>query len=93
MPEFADRYFEVDYRLVKVRPWQYPYAEGQVWANAKVTHAAKRMIEAAQQLEQENGKLLPVPVGGWPVFSAEVVGKSYAQRLSQIIQGGKSLTS
>ncbi|WP_312785460.1 glycosyltransferase family 4 protein [Stenotrophomonas indicatrix] len=35
--------FLVDYSLVPVRPGQYPHAEGQVWAEPDIDHAAKQM--------------------------------------------------
>lgn len=81
LPMFADRYYEVDYRLVKVKPGQYPYAQGQVWANAKVAQAAQRMRQVAQAVQAAEGVLLPVPPGGWPVFAAQEVGQRYRDRL------------
>lgn len=83
-PEFADRVKLVPYRLVKVRPGQYPYGQGQVWANADARAAADAMRKVAIEVHASEGKLLPVPHGGWPVFSPDVVGKRYLRRLREI---------
>lgn len=83
-PEFADRAHMVKYRLIKVRRGQYPYAQGQEWANADVKHAAQCLREVAAQVKARGGRLLPVPVGGWPVFSAAEVGQRYRDRLREI---------
>lgn len=75
----------VNYKLIPVEAGQYPCPEGQVWADADVTHAAwhmKRLVEDAdlaktvglrgQAFIQEN-------------YSPEVVGAAYAKRLKQIL--------
>ena len=35
--------YPVDYRLIPVEPGEYPFFEGQVWADADVDHAAWQM--------------------------------------------------
>lgn len=82
-PEFAGQVSLVPYRLVKVRPGQYPYAEGQVWANPSVAAAATAMRRFV-----ERPPLAPaVPAGGWPCFAAADLGAVYAARLRDIAAG------
>lgn len=79
-PEFVDQVTLVPCRLVKVRPGQYPYAEGQLWANADTRFAAqamKRFVKSAQ------GQVR-VPAGGWPCFGAAELGATYGERLTAI---------
>lgn len=68
----------VRYRLIKVKKGQYPYGEGQVWANADVAHAAELMRNF---VIRKRNKLVPKK---WPEFSAAMVGKRYRQRLETI---------
>ena len=82
-PEFAAQVSLVPYRLVKLRPGQYPNAQGQVWSNPSVAAAAKAM----RQFVEEPPTPPKVPRGGWPCFSAKVLGQAYAQRLRQISAG------
>ena len=68
----------VRYRLIKVKKGQYPYGEGQVWAEADVEHAAELMrvfvARKSKTLERTDS----------PAFSAAVVGKRYRRRLQAI---------
>lgn len=68
----------VRYGLVKVRKGQYPYGEGQVWANADVAHAAELMRNMATSRHQA------VTTAQWPQFSCDTVGRRYRDRLEQI---------
>jgi glycosyltransferase involved in cell wall biosynthesis len=82
-PEFAQQVSLVPYRLVKVRPGQYPYAEGQVWASPSVQAAAKAM----RRLYDSGPQPAPqVPSEGWACFSAKELGKVYAARLHALQQ-------
>ena len=65
----------VRYRLVKVKKGQYPYGEGQVWAEADVEHAAELMRGFAF------GKPKTLTPTEWPEFSAAAVGRRYLRRL------------
>jgi len=79
-PEFAGQVSLVPYRLVKVRQGQYPYAEGQVWANPSVAAAAaamRRFVDGPPPNAQ-------VPDGGWPCFRAAELGALYAARLREV---------
>lgn len=89
-PEMAGRVDLVQYRLVKLKPGQYPYADGQVWANADVGHAAQCMAAFVGRFPPGAGKAggpphVPPPQG-WPVFSPLAVGQRYQQRLHDIAQ-------
>jgi glycosyltransferase involved in cell wall biosynthesis len=81
-PEFAGQISRVPFRLVKVRAGQYPYGNGQHWASPDVAAAAEAMRECLQ------APLLAarVPRGGWPCFSAKVLGEVYAKRLRQVLR-------
>lgn len=83
---FADMVDLVRYRLVKVRPGQYPYGGGQVWANAELNHAAACMQSFVQRFAPGHHPGPPhrVPDGGWPVFSPAEVGARYATRLAEV---------
>lgn len=86
LPQFAQQVDLVRYRLVKVKEGQYPYAHGQVWANADVRHAASLMRKVMERFStgQQRGPMHPVPEGGWPVFSALQVGRHYRERLEHV---------
>jgi hypothetical protein len=79
-PEFSEQISQIPYRLVKVRAGQYPYATAQVWASPNVNAAAQAM-RICQQAKSMSSQ---VPRGGWPCFSAEVLGNLYGQRLHNI---------
>lgn len=83
-PDLAPRVHLVRHRLVKVKPGQYPYPDQQVWANADTGHAARCMQAVAQTVAVAEGQLLPVPPGGWPVFSEAEVGQRYKARLASL---------
>lgn len=78
------------FQLGDVKAGQYPYHEGQVWADADVKEAAKHMRIFAEKLRDigagvgSAGVAHPVPEGGWPVFSAADVGRRYRERLEEI---------
>lgn len=76
----------VRYRVIKVKEGQYPYAQGQTWANADIRHAASLMQAFVAQLgmRQLRGPVHAVPEEGWPEFSAAAVGRNYRLRLEQI---------
>ncbi|UOD51421.1 glycosyltransferase [Orrella daihaiensis] len=67
----------VDYQLIPVKSDQYPYAQGQVWADPDVNHAARLMLEFVQ-----SGA--PRQMQSWSAFDANVVGQTYKKRLQQI---------
>ncbi len=86
LPQFAQQVDLVRYRLVKLKEGQYPYAQGQVWANADVRHAANLMRTFVERFGTvpQRGPMHPVPQGGWPVFSAVQVGHRYRERLEHV---------
>ncbi len=86
LPQFAQQVDLVRYRLVKVKEGQYPYAQGQVWANADVRHAASLMCAFVERFgtRQQREPIHPVPQAGWPGFSAAQAGHRYRQRLEQV---------
>jgi hypothetical protein len=94
-PDLAERVDLVRYRLVKLKPGQYPYGDGQVWANADVGHAAQRMAAFVQRFPIRAGKPggppHAPPPQGWAVFSPQTVGQRYQQRLNAIAQLTKNL--
>lgn len=94
-PEVADRVDLVRHRLVKVRRGQYPFGDGQVWANADIGHAAQclqafvqRFVPGAQHLPPHT-----VPAEGWPMFGAPMVGQRYRQRLQEVWTALQAQTS
>jgi glycosyltransferase involved in cell wall biosynthesis len=68
----------VRYRLIKVKKGQYPYGEGQVWAEVDVAHAAELMRNFVVAKRKNTTKT------EWPAFSATVVGQRYRTRLGEI---------
>jgi glycosyltransferase involved in cell wall biosynthesis len=68
----------VDYTLIPVEAGQYPYAEGQVWADPDVAHAARLMKRFVDERETFATQTR------WPQFTAKVVGQQYKKRLEQI---------
>ena len=85
-PALADRVDLVRYRMIKLRRGQYPYGEGQVWANPDLRHAAQCMQALVRRFPPGSGRFpLHRPHSdGWPAFSASVVGARYRQRLEEI---------
>ena len=80
LPEFSKQISLIPFRLVKVRAGQYPYAAAQLWASPNVNAAAQAM----RTCQQAKSMSYQVPRGGWPCFSAKVLGKLYGQRLQNI---------
>lgn len=70
----------VRYRLVKVRKGQYPYGEGQVWAEPDVDHAAGLMRQFAARPAPRKRPALD------KAYSVESVGQNYRLRLAQVTQ-------
>ena len=74
----------VDYKLVPVKKGQYTSAEGQVWAEADIEHAAWYMQKLV------NDSFYASDIGGkgrftiHTEFSPSVIGKKYNQRLKKI---------
>jgi hypothetical protein len=95
LPQFAQQVDLVRFRMVKVKEGQYPYGQGQVWANADVGHAASLMRAFVDRFGsgKRSGPIHSVPKAGWPVFSAAQVGRRYRERLAQVWGefGGKLL--
>ncbi len=81
-PEFSRQVSLVPYRLVKVRPGQYPFAIGQYWANANVRLAAQAMRQFTDTVREP----VLVPPGGWPCFGAADLGTVYAKRLKMLFK-------
>lgn len=80
-PPWADL---VNYRLIPVEVGQYPYAQGQVWADPDVDHAALLMRQFVESKQRS-----PSP-DHWLQFSTQSLGQIYKQRLLDIfavIQG------
>lgn len=71
----------VDYKLVSVKPGQYVFDEGQVWADADVEHAAWHM----RRLVGENAFALEIGARGREFIHANynpvAIGEIYAKRL------------
>ncbi|NCC83883.1 MAG: glycosyltransferase family 1 protein [Clostridia bacterium] len=63
---------------IKIRKGQYPYGEGQVWAEPNVDHAATLMRSFVERIDRQKYAIQ------WPRFSAVEVGKRYAQRIDLI---------
>ena len=76
-PPFADL---VNYRLIAIEPGQYPYSEGQVWADPDVKHTAELMRAFVTKASSRIVKKF------WPEFSAPVIGRRYKARLEYIYQ-------
>ncbi len=78
----------VDHRLRPLAPQEYPFAEGQLWAEPDVTHAAwwmRRMIEDGrlrQRLAEQGQKLTEV------TYAPAAVGAGYAALLGKPVRQG-----
>ena len=70
----------VKYKLVKIKNGQYPFSEGQIWANADINHAAKLMQEFVHTPRKKTER-------EWPQFSTKTVGERYKNRLLEICKG------
>lgn len=75
----------VNYRLVSVRRRQYPHADGQVWAEPDISHAASLMRRFVDHPPERKAPR------EWPRFSAVEVGMRYRKRLLEIWQETRQL--
>lgn len=73
-------------RMIKIRRGQYPFGDGQLWASADISVAAKLMHDLATNKRNGRVPARKVPQGGWPRFTLKEVGQRYRQRLLQIWQ-------
>jgi glycosyltransferase involved in cell wall biosynthesis len=71
----------VDYSLVAVKPGEYPYGEGQVWADADVDHAAWYMRRLAEDRAYRERIGAAARATMFRDFSAEATGRRFLQRL------------
>jgi hypothetical protein len=69
----------VNYKLVKVKKEQYPFAKHQVWAEVSVQHAAELM----RSFYGKSKNKVPTK-NDWLQFSAKEIGKRYKNKLSMI---------
>lgn len=69
----------VDYKLVPVKKNEYPYGEGQCWAEADIGHAAALMRQCAAQAETARG-------GIEEIVGIKNAGKRYRARLKYLWQ-------
>jgi len=68
----------VDFALVEVGSDEYPHAQGQVWAEPDISHAAELM----RRFALAESSFAPRQ---WPEFSLANVGANYKKRLQQIL--------
>jgi len=73
----------VNYKLIEVKKEHYPFAEGQVWADADVKHAAYLMRRFVDSNKKKNGIL------DFEEFSTNYIGNKYKERLIQIRRSWK----
>lgn len=75
----------VDYRLVCVEPHQYPFSEGQVWADVDTDHAAWHM----RRIYEDDLLAKEIGLKGMEFihanFNQSTVGNIYSKRLNKII--------
>ena len=76
----------VEYDLIKVQSGEYPYGEGQVWADPNLEDALESMIRVVQDRESA---LLLGRAGSLRIrtyFSYRAVGLQYSDRLEEILR-------
>lgn len=81
----------VDYRLIPVASGQYPYSEGQVWADPSVEHAAwymRRLFEDSQYYSAISGAARRHMED---YYSPKVIGEMYYKRTVEICIGAEDL--
>jgi glycosyltransferase involved in cell wall biosynthesis len=81
--------FLVDFKLVEVQPGEYSYAEGFLWADADVDHAAEQMRFVYNRSAQVNVMTQAAQRNIAENFSPEFLGQKYAQRVKQILEETK----
>lgn len=76
----------VDYRLIPVEEGQYPFHEGQVWADPDIGHAAASMAEVVRDREgaRRRGALASREIRVH--FSYRAVGLRYENRLRALLE-------
>jgi len=80
----ADNSLLVDYELIKVKPAEYPFFKGQVWAQPDEDHAARQMRRLldepglARTLGRRAARRLRTE------FGSKAIGQRYHQRLTEL---------
>ena len=83
----------VDYRLIPVGPDEYPFPEGQVWADPDTSEAAQYMRRLVE--DREYAKRIAAAGAAFirQQHSAKAVGSRYARRLKQIASARQLLSA
>jgi glycosyltransferase involved in cell wall biosynthesis len=77
----------VDYQIVPVPPGAYPYAEGQVWADPSVAHAAQRMREIVAMGDAARPMVERTKAHVLSYHSVAMAGQRTRARLEQLWRG------
>lgn len=86
-PELRERVDLVPVHMVPVAPGQYPYADGQAWAEPSIGHASW-FLRAFAARHSRGLRHEPPPSQGWSRFSLAQVGERYARRLARLWRRG-----
>ncbi|NQW10325.1 MAG: glycosyltransferase [Alphaproteobacteria bacterium] len=76
--------FPVDYRLVPVRPGQYPGSEGQHWADPEIDHAAEQMRRVYEDEQVARSIAEAGRRHAHGMFSPAAAGRRYRARLEAL---------
>ena len=79
--------FLVDSKLIQVKPGEYPYGIGQIWADADTDHAAACMREVCEHRDIAESKSALGQMTISRYFSPTYIGSRYKRRLRQLLSG------
>ena len=75
----------VDYKLVPVKPGEYTFPEGQVWADPDIGQAAAYMRRLVEEIEYGNQLGRAAAKSIRRQLNPKIIGARYAKRLKQIL--------
>jgi|GEM_PF-2386198 len=78
------RGLQVDYQLIPLATGNYPFGEGQVWADPSITDAAEKMRALAAMGSERRTMIETARAHILGTHSIEAAGQRYHQRLAQI---------
>lgn len=76
--------YPVDFRLIPVLEGEYPFAQGQVWADPDIEHAAWQMQQVVAETTQRQDRIAAASVQLLRNHSVSSVGVRHAKRLNEI---------
>ncbi len=79
-----DRGYLVDYKMVKIKPGEYPLSDGAEWADADSDHAAELLLRVFNNPEETRGRAARAKQWLRQEHGLEAIGRHYAELLDRL---------